>query len=140
MLLTNEDDYDRIVRIGQSILTLHQEKEWKHKTRSNYAYYRIESVYYAMEELEMVLVSWKRIAQHNLNEQNDLALTNTVWQQKYCKLKKAKKNYNQIFKQSEIVSHCISSLINLKSLLRKHFTDSLMHVFPRHIPVEVNGK
>ena len=140
MLLTNDDDYDRIVRIGQSILTLHQEKEWKHKTRSNYAYYRIESVYYAMEELEMVLVSWKRIAQHNLKEHNDLLLSNTVAKEKYCKLKKAKKNYNQIFKRSEIVSHCINSLINLKSLLRKHFTDSLMQVFPCHIPVEVNVK
>jgi hypothetical protein len=138
MLFTNEDDYDRIVRIGQSILTLHQEKDWKHKTRSNYAYYRIESVYYAMEELEMVLVSWKRIAENNSKDYHDLSITNTVGKQKYCKLKKAKKNYNQIFKQSDIVPHCINSLINMKSLLRKHFTESLMQAFPRHIPVEVN--
>ena len=137
-MFTNEDDYDRIVRIGQSILTLHQEKEWKHKTRSNYAYYRIESVYYAMEELEMVLISWKRIAAHNIKEYNDQSLTNTAEKQKDWKLKKARKNYNQIFKQSEIVSHCIHSLIKSKAILRKHFTESLMQYFPKNIPVEVN--
>ena len=56
-------DYDRIVRIGQSILSLHQEKDWKNKTRSNYAQYSLESVYFASEELESVLLSWKRISE-----------------------------------------------------------------------------
>ena len=36
-----ENEYDEIVRTGQSILSAHQEKEWKQKTRSNFAHYRL---------------------------------------------------------------------------------------------------
>ena len=138
MFLSTKADYDRIVRIGQSILSLHQEKGWKHKTRSNYAYHRIENVYYAMEELEMVLASWLRISEQDFKEHSHLLMTNDTGKQNHSELKRAKKHYCKIFKQSEIVPQCINSLISLRSLLRKYFTDSLAQVFPRHIPVEVN--
>ena len=137
MSLLNQRDYDNIVRIGQCILSQHQEMEWTHKTRSNYAYYRLESVYFALEELENVLNSWKRIAETDFIEDKDLTLKNNSDESTHFKLKRAKKNYYQIFKRSNIVSDCLNSLQKLKSEIRHFLIHPLKHAFPTYIPLEV---
>ena len=132
-----KDDYGRIVRIGQSILSLHQEKEWKDKTRSNFAQYKLESVYFASEELESVLISWKRIAEFEYKDFYNQEYNNTLCEQDFKKCKKAKKNYNQIFKRSQIINDCINALRNFKSVVKAYFIRPLIEVFPRNIPFEV---
>ena len=101
-----ENEYDEIVRIGQSILSSHQEKEWKQKTRSNFAHYRLESIYFAIEELERVLLSWKNIAEMDIKDK-DLGCENKDSREQ-CrkKLAKARKHYHQIFR----LYRCIKGL------------------------------
>lgn len=128
-------DYDRIVRIGQSILSLHQEKGWKNKTRSNYAQYSLESVYFASEELESVLLSWKRITEFEYKDSTEFKTT--LSEQDYQKCRKAKKNYNQIFKRSQIMNDCINVLKNFKDVVKAYLIHPLIEVFPRTLPYEV---
>ena len=128
-------EYDRIVRIGQSILSLHQEKEWKDKTRSNYAQYSLESVYHASEELENVLLSWKRIAEFEYKDYD--RYQSTLCEQDYEKCRKAKRNYNQIFKRSQIMTDCINVLKNFKDVVKAYIIRPLIEVFPRPLPFEV---
>ena len=139
MLLPIEKDYDRIVNLGQSILTLHQEREWKHKTRSNFSHQRLESVYLAAEELEFALISWKRIAETEFIEDNDRVPPDNNEKVKLClNLRNAKKNYYKIFKQSETVMDCINALKSLKLVARNVFIQPLLKVFPENIPIEVS--
>ena len=128
-------DYDRIVRIGQSILSLHQEKDWKNKTRSNYAQYSLESVYFASEELESVLLSWKRITEFEYKDSTEFKTT--LSEQDYQKCRKAKKNYNQIFKRSQIMNDCINVLKNFKDVVKSYLLHPLIEAFPRTLPYEV---
>ena len=128
-------DYDRIVRIGQSILSLHQEKDWKNKTRSNYAQYSLESVYFASEELESVLLSWKRITEFEYKDSTEFKTT--LSEQDYEKCRKAKKNYNQIFKRSQIMNDCINVLKNFKDVVKAYLIHPLIENFPRTLPYEV---
>ena len=128
-------DYDRIVRIGQSILSLHQEKDWKNKTRSNYAQYSLESVYFASEELESVLLSWKRITEFEYKDSTEFKTT--LSEQDYEKCRKAKKNYNQIFKRSQIMNDCINVLKNFKDVVKAYLIHPLIEAFPRTLPYEV---
>ena len=128
-------DYDRIVRIGQSILSLHQEKVWKNKTRSNYAQYSLESVYFASEELESVLSSWKRITE--IEYKHFTEFKTTLSEQDYEKCRKAKKNYNQIFKRSQIMNDCINVLKNFKDVVKTYLLHPLIEAFPRALPYEV---
>ena len=130
-------DYDRIVRIGQSILSLHQEKDWKNKTRSNYAQYSLESVYFASEELESVLLSWKRISEFEYKGFTFSKLKTTFCEQDYEKCRKAKKNYNQIFKRSQIMNDCINVLKNFKDVVKTYLLHPLIEAFPRALPYEV---
>ena len=132
-----KDDYGRIVRIGQSILSLHQEKEWKDKTRSNFAQYKLESVYFASEELETVLISWKRIAEFEYKDFSNQEYNTNLCEQDFKKCKKAKQNYNHIFKRSRIINDCINALRNFKSVVKAYFIRPLIEVFPRNIPFEV---
>ena len=130
-----KDNYDRIVRIGQSILTLHQEKDWKNKTRSNYAQYSLESVYFASEELESVLFSWKRISEFEYKDSTEFKTT--LCKQDYEKCRKAKKNYSQIFKRSQIMNDCINVLKNFKDVVKAYLLHPLIEAFPRALPYEV---
>ena len=132
-----KQDYDRVVKIGQSILTLHQKKEWKEKTRSNYAQYKLESVYFAAEELEMVLISWKRMAENEYKEYKSIEFDANISEKEYTSCRKAKKNYNQIFKRSGIVTDCINALKNLRDVLKTYFLHPLIESFPRNVPFEV---
>ena len=132
-----ENEYDEIVRIGQSILSSHQEKEWKQKTRSNFAHYRVESIYFAIEELERVLLSWKNIAEMDMKDK-DLGCENKdSREQCWKKLTKARKHYHQIFKHSKVVSDCIAALKGFKSVARYFFVQCLVQAFPQSIPFEV---
>ena len=128
-------DYDRIVRIGQSILSLHQEKDWKNKTRSNYAQYSLESLYFASEELESVLFSWKRISEFEYKDSTEFKTI--LCKQDYEKCRKAKKNYNQIFKRSQIMNDCINVLKNFKDVVKAYLLHPLIEAFPRALPYEV---
>ena len=137
MSFGTERDYDHIVNIGQSILALHQEKEWKDKTRSNFAHYRFESLYFAVEELEIVLSSWKRIAESDLKRDNDIPDDKITRESNLSKFREARNNYYKNFKRSNVVVDCINVLKVFKEALKYHFIRPLLEAFPRDIPVEV---
>ena len=87
---------------------------------------RLESIYLALGELEIVLVHWRRILDVSEPDTEEA---------------KSQKSFLSTFdKSTELVDVFLSDLQKVRSGLLETFLRSLRDAFPRHLPLEILEK
>jgi len=120
--------------VGKRVTQTHKNSSWRTRTRSAAANFKLESLYEALDECQLVLRSWQTLGTTKVQLFN----ISNVHVGGECVLR-SQQNFFRVFpaQDGEIVDSYLGKLSLVKSRLQKHFEACMADIFPVALPIEV---
>ena len=126
-----EQSLKRITKIGHKVTQSHRQSPWSQRTRSASVNFRVESLYFAIDECQTALRSWAVIA-----ASSDFSTVSNIIVKN--RLEIAKRNFKKVFKDLDVIEVYVRRLNLCKFKCLNLFVELLVRVIP--LPFEILEK